>query len=261
MNEAQLKRIVDNGLSDNFGGDDMSNIFLDSYSGDGDLSVDFGESSSFVDENKAGRKYTVKIVNTTGVDKTIVLFPAYFDVAQVSGSDVVYTDPTAIKAANFTADAVLCDGEIFSDGLTPEGTIVVSSPDFAVRDFINYAKSNPMRAASFIIEANDKSVFPDYIREFNVNPFNQSAERKIPVTDYLKVENNQDKKINVPESLLFSSSSLIVFKMPGLVNAEAYTELKFTFNIGAIINSGVTLDKKAKLARKNILRAASLQMK
>jgi len=260
MSEQELlQELAAQGLTSNFGGDDISEIVMESYSGDGDLTIDFGDSASgFAGEAKTGRKYTMKFVNTTGVDKTIVMFPAYYDTDKVDPktSELVHTAIEAFLGANFAVDAVAADGDVFVDAVNPAKKITVTSPDFKIRDFIGYAKFNTMRVTNFIVEANDKSVFPDYIRQYVVNPFSQAAEKKIPITDYLRVENNQDKKINVPESLIFGSSSLIIFKMPGLVNGNAYSELKFVFNIGAIVNSSITLEKKAQLAKRNITKAA-----
>jgi hypothetical protein len=113
------------------------------------------------------------------------------------------------------------------------------------------------RVTSFEVSVNDKTVYPEFISEYKLEPYNQAEQRRIPVESYLDNTVQMDKKLVVKEELQFDGKRLLLFTMPGLINGNALTTIKFKFNIGATLDIFEALASKAQLAISNILDRAN----
>ena len=260
-----LANAMKSNVSDAYNDEDATvTAMLGTYTGRADLGLDLGDGSSFADEAKSGRQFDITITNTTGVDKTICLCPAYFDTQKVvitqsgttpfavSSAEIVHTDVSKMPSG-YAIDAVVDDGNILYVDSTHG--IAVTTSTGKVREFLNFIKRNPMRVVDFIVDVNDKSVYPKYVSRYKLDSILTPSEGRISVDKYFQPTSQQDKRIIVPEELQFDDRTLLFFRMPGLVGTTNFTQIKFTFTVGAIASVSEGLRKKAKVAVSNIKHA------
>ena len=258
-----LKSATGDKYSDFSGKKNQVSSFTDSYVGMNDIGLDLGDATSFASETHAGKQFSIEIINTTGVSKVIALCPAYFRTPKLAivqdsttkaiiSSEITYDRVQGLIDAGFNVDAIVGDGDMFIDPLNSAKKITVFSPEAKISDFLEFVNRYPLRVTDFQVVVSDKSVYPQHLKEYIVNPHYQPRERKVPVSKYFLPNQQQENKITVPESLQFDGHTVILFTLPGLVNNIAYSTIKFEFTVGAINDSALELRKKAALAQSNI---------
>lgn len=202
------------------------------YTGAGDNLLDFGSASSFLDENKTGKKHQVKIQNTGTEDIRLALFPAFF------------TDPALIKTG-IAVDAILADGEIT---VSANKKAVVSGAPRPVVNLLGYLKNNPTRIQSIHLKVDAASQLDESFLLRSESPFASAREVQRYPSDYQKSSDSNQNVIVIDDisDWVLSDSNALIYT----VRAGRTVNISFTF--GTSLDASKGLEKKATEAAINV---------
>jgi hypothetical protein len=202
-------------------------------------------------------QFKVNIANTTGLAKTVAIFPAYFDCKKVDVSvlsniavgssgnfdllphgttlPLAHNSITEIVAAGYTVDAVLADGSFLY--VDSSHALVGTGSGRTIKTFIDFVKLNPCRVPEVIISANDKEMYSGIMRVVKVSPFKKLPEQEISLENFFDPYQQQDKKIVINEAFQLDNQTLVIITIPAVV-----TSVDITFRLGAIANEAARLN-------------------
>lgn len=223
-----VKAAAQNGLSSNFAGYEGQS---QPYTGLGDLSLDFA-GSSFVDEGKSARTFSMTIGNTgsAAVDRVLALHPGFL---------TALADMT--DSAGNAAAAIVTDGTIIA---TADAEVVCSGKPKKIAHFKEFVNRNPTRLTGIKMLVNNSDQFEEDITIKKLSPFKNLEDLVISPSIYKDSSQNDDKRVEIPlEDFQIDDQTLIVFTL------KAARTVTFTFFSGAIKNQAGELHAKASLAR------------
>lgn len=188
------------------------------YIGAEDPLLEFGQASSFVDEDGTGKRVTIKISNTGDEDKVVQL------------SDII-------------AD---CEATVLAEG-TADGLTVKASPR-KLDVLVNYLNKYPTRLRSIKLNVDEVGQLDEPLRYRMESPWKSfSEEERIP-SSYQSQETNNPKMSEVADikDWVISDQSTILY------NVRAGRTVTLSILFGASIDVCGALNKKAKEAKKTV---------
>lgn len=257
---AEVERYFSNdyeGDINNFEDEDYEGDLYDGYE---DETLSFGgQAGSFRNEGKQGVTFAFKLVNATGSSMVVALWPGFFNRDKVEsdgkgGYQLAHTNITQLTDYGFSdCTAVLSDGVIAGTGTT---TLTATALRGKIEDFINFTTRNPTRIPKVTIQSNGTNAYERSIRIHKISPFRKFGDQIINLTDYFKVTQYQDKKIEVPTGnfgLQFDDQTAVFMELDSVVTGTATPmEVILTLYIGAIKNQAGELFNKSARATANI---------
>lgn len=201
------------------------------YTGLEDPHLDFGgPSTSFANETKGGRIFTMSLINTDkDVDKVIILNPGYFtDVADITGADLIVADGTV-------------------------AAVTISGLPKRVKEFLAFIKQNPIRVSAVKFKASSTDQLETIMVKKDLSPFRELESKNYYLSMYQDENTFQDKVVTVPTpDLQLDNQSLLQIT---LLKGQS---LKISFICGAINNTSLALKNKATKAIGNLSRLRSM---
>ena len=176
-----------------------------------------------------GERFTFTLKNTSQVTYVVALLAAFFDTLAVTATvDPVthvatvvksFTDPTAIKAAGHTCDAVLDDGTIAANLVATS-----NNSEMSIRQFREYLKCQGKQLVDMIVNANNVAAFEKTIKVIECTPLGGSRPDYLSLGDFYSVDQSSSSKINIRDMNLDLDFNTLM-TMP----IDAGHEVKITF--------------------------------
>ena len=197
------------------------------YSGAGDVLLEFGKATSFINEANAGRVFTYTIQNASSSDVVVCLNP---------GSN-------AVEANSYAA----VDGTITT-------SVTGSGRPSSIAKFLAYTKSNATRIKGIQIQVSNEAQLANPIRFVDINPFlsKDSEEERIP-TNYQNPSDSNTKLVEISDVDGWVMSDHSQFY---LTVGAGYT-VTVTFVCGASFDEAKAINKKADEASANVTIAVA----
>ena len=208
------------------------------YTGYGDPALQFtGGSSSFTDEDKSNKTYSLTIRNmgASAVDRVLALHPGYLtnvaDMKDASGNQ---------------AAAIVADGTIIN---TSGAEVTCVGKPQKISHLQAFLNTNPTRFTGLKMLVNNSDQFEQDIYIQKLSPFVGLGYETINPGLYKNSSQTDDKRVEIPlQNFQVDNQSLIMFTL------KAGREVTFTFNLGAIKNAAAELHAKASIAREGVMR-------
>lgn len=202
------------------------------YSGAGDVFVEFGKATSFLNEGNAGRVITLKVVNASAADVKVALYAG-----QV--------------ASLLTADgySVMADGTITT-------SVTGSARPSSVAASKAYFDNNPTRISKIQFQVDDVAQYSEALLFRTYDPFKNSydEEERIP-ENYQSSQDFNTKCVTIDDvdGWQFQPMSALLLKV------QAGRTVTIAFACGASINLASALNKKHDEAAENVVRVIAQQ--
>ncbi|MDD3405937.1 MAG: hypothetical protein PHH23_06700 [Paludibacteraceae bacterium] len=192
-----------------------------SYIGAGDNMLEFGSASSFVNENKTGRRFQFTLKNIDATDAVKVnLNPA-------------------VAAATYND---LAEGVVVTNKLTAAG----SPRSIAV--LLAYIKNNPTRIQSIKLKVDNAAQLDNPMIFRHETPFGSFVEEQRVPSDYQNQTDNRDTiaEIDDIQEKMLSDMDTILYEV------QAGRTVQVSVLFGASLDGANALSKKAKEAAENV---------
>ncbi len=240
--EKSIRNLAAKNLGSDFAGYEGQEFaneeILRRYSGFADPSLQFtGGSSSFSNEDKSGKTYSIQITNTgaSAVDRILALHPGYLTVA----ADI--KDPSGNAVA-----AIVSDGTIIN---ASGAEIVCIGKPGKIAHFKEFINRNPVRFTGLKMLVNNSDQFEESIYTQKISPFAGLGYDPIVPGNYKNANQTDDKRVEIPlQNFQLDDQTTMVFTL------KAGRVVTFTFFLGAIKNGAAELHAKASLANEGVMR-------
>ena len=211
------------------------------YTGAGDNLLDFGRASSFIDEARSGKTFSMALKNEGVNDIFVAICPGYF------------TDPADIKtAAGVPADAIIKDGVIVIDAGQPtEKTLRVTGSPRPASTLLGYVQNIPSRLVGISVRVSDSAQLDEPLILRSETPFEVASEVQVIPSDFqLSADSNENLvRLDNLGDWTLSSQNILLYK----VRAGKTATLSMVF--GASLNIVKGVNNKAEEARLNVAGA------
>lgn len=232
MDRNDLIRKAEKSLTSNFTGYEGQE-----YTGANDPALSFtGSASSFVDETKDARQFSITISNvgTAAEDRVLALHPGYL---------------TAIadlrNASGTAAAAIVTDGTIIS---TTDKVVTCAGKPQKIAHLQAFASRNPMRFTGLKMLVNNADQFEEELCIRKLSPLGDLGYEIIVPSSHKNSNQTDDKRVEIPlNNFQLDDQTAVIFTI------KAGRTVTFTFFAGAIRNVAGELNAKASAARANIV--------
>lgn len=195
------------------------------YTGAGDVTIEFGNAQSFLNETNSGRVFTIKIANASAADAKIALYAG--DIASL-----------------LTGYTAAVDGTIAT-------SITGSARPSSIACMAAYGKHNPTRICKLKIQADDVAQMSEAILFRSYDPFKNSFDEyeRIPENYQSQMDNNT-KTVEIDDVDGWYMGSMTAL----LLNVQAGRTVTLAIACGASFDSAKALMKKQQEAAENVAR-------
>lgn len=194
-----------------------------SYTGAGDAFLDFGNASSFVDEDNSGKRFSFKVVNNSGSDEIIQLNEI---LGQIAGA------------------SLLKEGEI-------KTSVMAKGSPRSIDVLTKYIAANPIRLRSIKLNVDDASQLDEPLRYIVDSPFRTAQEEERIPSNYQNQDTSNPLMTEVTDikNWALSNESTVAFKL----GAGRTANISILF--GASLDCKKALDVKSYEAAQTVAAA------
>jgi hypothetical protein len=194
------------------------------YTGAADPTINFGNASSFIDEDQSGKRFNFNITNTTDTDQVINI------------NDIIGAIAGSLE---------LKEGVITGSAQT--GLSCVGSPR-KTDLLVNYVKQYPSRIRSIKFKVDNAEQLDEPIYFITETPFKSQVEEQRVPSDYQSQDTNNPNMVEVSDvkDWLLSNKSTIKY----CVHAGRQVSISILF--GASFDEVQALEEKAQTAAENV---------
>lgn len=259
MTPEEIKQKALSNLTDSYAGEEPE--YAGEYVGFDDDLVDFGSmASSFLDEHKAGRNFSVtfKLTGTaTGFsgNPVIAILP-----------NTAFLGATPTTAANIamlksclgvsTIDYICCQNDTAGTELLTKEKLTVNGSPRDFRAFMEFCKHNPTRITGIKMLTDDttQSQFNNHLQVYHLDPFKTDQLMDIVPDNFKSTADNDSRRVEVPTHNLQLDDQTVILIQLTAPNDSTGVSLTYNFFAGAMLNKAVALTKKAGKAKATIAK-------
>ena len=203
------------------------------YSGAGDLMIEFGKATSFLNEATAGRVITMKVANASASNVKVALYPGQIG--------------SLLTAAGYQ---LMTDGQITA-------SVTGSARPSSVACIKAYADANPTRINKIQFQVDDVAQYSEPLLYRTYDPFTNTykEEERIP-ENYQSAQDFNTKCVTIDDidGWQFEPMSAL------LLEVQAGRTVTIAFACGASIDLAKALNKKKVEAAQNVVRVIAKEV-